>query len=662
MNDFDTQFIFGHGFDSSKPSGVHGKYRHRWVEDNFVFSEKVGKQIPLPKENRHIGSSLSGTRYRIFWWLILIVFLGVSARLIFLQIDRGGSFAALAEQNRQRVIPIQSERGLIFDRNGVQLAENIPSFSLAVVPQDLPRKFEDRNLMVKRLAELSNQTEESIANVLEEYGAYSYESIVIKENLDYASALKIMIAAGELPGIQIQRGSKRNYLNYNNDDSASSTPFAMSHILGYINKMDSSELRSLYGHGYYPSDSIGKIGVEKSYEAELRGVFGRRKIEVNALGKGISVLSEEAPIPGKHLKLSIDLEMQKKLEQIIENSLVANHKKRASGIVINPNNGEVLALVSLPAFDNNDFSGGISVEDYNKYLNNEDHPLFNRSIAGLYPSGSTIKPAIAAAALQAGIITPASHFLSNGGLRIGAWFFPDWQAGGHGSTNVRRAIAWSVNTFFYYIGGGYGDFHGLGVEKLVAFLKEFGFSEKLGIDLPGENSGFIPTIDWKEKAKDEQWYIGDTYNLSIGQGDLLVTPLQIAEMTSAIANNGSLFVPHLVKSLVDPLTNKESIKEPSIVREKYFKAEYLNTVRLGMRDCVEYGSCRLLSTLPFKVAGKTGTAQWSKNKENHAWFTSFAPFDKPQIVLSVLVEEGGEGSGISVPVAYEFLKWWGLNR
>ncbi len=659
MNDWDSQFIFGPDLNVGRDPSMLGKYRHGWVEENVVFTEKVGKQLPSPKGNSHIGSGLAPVRLVLFLSVILLVFTAIIARLIFLQIGQGGNFEALAERNRQRILPIPAERGLIFDRDNVQLTENIPSFALAVVPQDLPRNPDERAQVVKRLAELSNKDEKVVAEILLEYSAYSHESIVVQENIDYDTAIKLMIDAGNLPGIQIQRGSKRHYYNYNNVvTNASSTMFSLAHVLGYIGKLDPAELNKLYTLGYYPSDAVGKTGVEKFYETDLRGVYGRRRIEVNALGREQSVLAEEAPVPGKHLKLSIDLEMQNKLEEIINNSLTASNKKRAAGIAMNPNNGEILALVSLPAFDNNDFSGGISTENYERYINNKDHPLFNRAISGLYPSGSTIKPAIAASALQAGIITSASSFLSNGGLRIGAWFFPDWQAGGHGVTNVRRALAWSVNTFFYYIGGGFGDFHGLGVEKLIAFLKEFGFSEKLGIDLSGEQSGFLPSKNWKEETKKEQWYIGDTYNLSIGQGDILVTPLQIAEMTMAVANGGSLYVPHVVKSIINPVAKTESVIEPKLVREKYFKPDYLYTVRLGMRDCVEYGSCRLLGQLPFRVAGKTGTAQWNSDKENHAWFTSFAPFDNPQIVVTILVEEGGEGSSVSAPIAYEFYKWW----
>ena len=269
---------------------------------------------------------------------------------------------------------------------------------------------------------------------------------------------------------------------------------------------------------------------------------------------------------------------------------------------------------------------------------------------------------IATAALQEGIITAKTTFLSNGGLRIGNWFFPDWQAGGHGLTNVRRSIAWSVNTFYYYIGGGFEHFVGLGVDRITAYLKEYGLSEKLGIDIPGEQPGFLPSKEWKESVKGERWYVGDTYNLSIGQGDLLVTPLQINSLISTIANGGTLYKPHLMKYEEDPITKEKVIYETEVLNDNIVNSEYTEQARLGMKDCVDYGSCRRLSLLPFTSAGKTGTAQWSSTKENHAWFTAFAPYDNPEITLTVLVEEGGGGADVSAPIAFDILNWWWKNK
>jgi penicillin-binding protein 2 len=315
-------------------------------------------------------------------------------------------------------------------------------------------------------------------------------------------------------------------------------------------------------------------------------------------------------------------------------------------------------MVSLPSYDNNQFAVGISTKDYQMLIENPDQPLFNRSVSGEFPSGSTIKPVMAAAALQERVVSENTKFQSSGGLRIGQWFFPDWQAGGHGSTDVRKAIAQSVNTYFYYIGGGYEEFQGLGVERIVRYGKLFGLGEQTGIDLPGEAKGFLPTPDWKKEAKGEPWYIGDTYHLSIGQGDLLVTPLQVAMYTAAFANGGTLFRPHLVKTVLfgdDRIMT--SVKEEPI-REKFIDEYDMQVVRDGMRQTVLSGSARSMQSVPVPVAGKTGTAQWSSKKDPHAWFTGFAPYDNPAVAITVLIEEGEEGSSVAVPVAREFLTWY----
>lgn len=641
-------------------NALDGRYRNAWTEESMYWDKKAGRQIAMIGEKDHVGSSFHKKKVFYFFIFLICTFFFLGTRMLYLQVIRGGDYRAWAENNRQRVIPIVSERGLIYDRNDIQLTKNIPNFALALVPQDLPRKKENREQIITRLADLTEQNPEEIRATLEEYGSYSYESIVIGEDIDYDRALSILLASADLPGIQIQRASKRLYLNdfLNIKQYEESTPYSLSHVLGYTGKLNREELDELYSQGYLPSDNIGKTGIEKSFEPFLRGTYGKKRIEVNAAGKEQSVLAEEEPKPGFHLKLAIDAQIQKNLERVLSNNLKVSGKKRASGIAMDPQTGEVLALVSLPAFDNNDFSGGISTEKYQGYIENEDRPLFNRSLSGTYPSGSTIKPAVALAALEEGIINASTSFLSNGGLQVSSWFFPDWKAGGHGQSNVRFSLAWSVNTFYYYIGGGFEDFVGLGVAKITDYLREFGFSQQTGIELPGEGVGFLPSKEWKKEYKDERWYVGDTYNLSIGQGDLLTTPIQIANYTVALANGGTIYKPHIVKSVIDPISKEEQNIEPEILNENFISRTHINTVRLGMKDCVDYGSCRRLSLLPFSVAGKTGTAQWSSNKENHSWFTSFAPFDNPKITVTIIVEEGGGGSELAGPIAFDFYNWW----
>jgi penicillin-binding protein 2 len=426
-----------------------------------------------------------------------------------------------------------------------------------------------------------------------------------------------------------------------------------------LGKLSPNELTNLRPQGYGPADSIGKTGIEKNYEAELRGTFGRKKIEVDAAGKEQNILAVDPPKPGKDLYLSIDLEAQHVLEQLVKASADATHKERYAAVAMDPRNGEISAMVSWPTYNNNDFSGGISSAAYKTYIDNKNRPLFNRAIAGLYPPGSTAKLMVAAAALQEGVATVNTTVNSVGGLQVGNRYFKDWKAGGHGITNVVRALAWSVNTYFYYVGGGYEKFVGLGVERLTKYFAMFKLDTRTGIDLPGEPSGFIPSPSWKQATEHERWYVGDTYNISIGQGGLLVSPLTVARWTAAAATGGSLVTPHVAKTFVDPDTKQSNELKYPHEQITTISQQNFAIVRSGMRECVKSGSCQLLNGLPFASGGKTGTAQWSNSHPTHAWFTSFAPFDNPKIVVTVLVEDGGEGSQVAMPIAKNFLAWWG---
>lgn len=642
-----------------------------WVEDSFSFESPIGKQVPVPMSDQFFGKSISNKKITFLFGFFCFVFVLLFTRLINLQIVKGAYYRERADINSERIVSIPSERGIIYDRNKIPLTQNIPSFSLAISPQDLPRSTPELQKIAKRLAELTGKPETEIYTTLDDFRSNKnkYRSLVIQENLEYEAALSFQIEASDLPGVHIERGSKRlyydNFSSSNIPTLASSTVAnakTLSHVIGYLGKVNPTELQDLEEKGYLLSDSLGKNGIEKSYEEYLRGTYGRRRVEVDTSGKQQVVLSEEPPQPGSHLILAVDTKIQMKLEEIIQNNLAKFQKDRGVAIAMNPNNGEILALVSWPAFNNNDFSGGIGIEKYKNYLEDKNLPLFDRAISGTYPSGSTIKPAIAAAALQEEIITQGTTIPSTGGIQVGPWFFPDWKAGGHGSTDVRKSLAESVNTFYYTIGGGNGNIDGLGIEKISQYLSLFGIGNPLGIDLPGEGAGFIPSRQWKEETKKERWYIGDTYNISIGQGDLLVTPLQIANITATVANGGTLYRPHLLKAWMDPKTKQETPFENVAVRSDFVDPYNFTVVRQGMRDCVMEGACRRLATLPVQVAGKTGTAQWNSNKENHAWFTSFAPYNNPQIVLTVLVEEGREGSETAVPIAYDFYKWWGENH
>ena len=623
-----------------------------WVEESFEVGISVEAETDSGDDGRKIrkeflGLALNQKRLTVFLIFIFGILGILFGRTAYLQIVRGEHYRQMAEGNRIRTIYTAAERGIIYDRNSVALVKNVPTFSLYLIPTDFPKDDEARTNTIEDLADVIKIQPKEIEDKLDKLSLYSYSPIMLLENIDYEEAVRLKIESSFLSGVDLKLESRREYLNGTEVITES-----LSHILGYVGKVNQKDLEER--EDYNSTDFIGKTGLELFYENLLRGQNGKRQAEVDALGKEKSVIAKEDPVRGKNITLTLDIEAQKKMEQIIKKYLTAAKKSRAAAIVIDPQNGEILSMVSLPAFDNNLFAKGISSEEYGVLRDDPNYPFLNRAVMGEYPSGSTIKPVIAAAALQEGIINRNTSFLSVGGLRISSWFFPDWLGGGHGLTNVTKAIADSVNTFFYIIGGGYDKFEGLGVDRIVKYARFFGFGEKLGVDLPNEAEGFLPTEEWKEQAKGEQWYIGDTYHLAIGQGDLLVTPLQIASSTTVFANGSTLYRPHFLEAI-------ESDKIPTenyLIRENFISKENINIIREGMRQTVTSGSAEKLLDLPVTSAGKTGTAQWSTTKPPHAWFTAFAPFQNPEISVTVLVEEGEEGSRISLDIAWEFMMWY----
>lgn len=643
-----------HDISSINDGDLKGKYRHEWVEETFAPETHTDNPRPLGTRN-FLGRSIDKKRVKIFTNLIILGFLIILSKIVYWQIINGDKYLALSEGNRIRMRAIPAERGVILDKFAKQLVQNIPNFSLNIIPQDVPREGSKRREVVESVATTTGFSYEEIEALLYKYRFHRLESIVVKENLDYDVALKQYIRNADLPGVNIESGMRRDY-EYTHTDNPEKI-LSLSHILGYLGKLNDEEMEKLRNEGYLISDNIGRTGLEKTYEKFLRGTYGQKKIEVDAYGREQNVVAEEAPTPGQNLFLSLDLEAQQQLEKIIIKKATKN-TPRLAAIAMDPNTGGILAIVSWPAYDNNKFAGGISREDYTTLSTDPNRPLFNRAISGVYPSGSTIKPVMVAAAMEEGIITKNTTIMSVGGIQVGNWFFKDWRAGGHGATNAVRAIAWSINSFFYYIGGGYRNFEGLGIDRIVKYLKKFGLGTATGIDLNGEADGLVPDPVWKQMTKKEQWYIGDTYNMSIGQGDLLVTPLQVAVWTAAIANGGRIVQPYLVEKLVNPTTDAvlELGKKPS---RPVVSATAVDLAKKGMWECVKTGSCGLLSYLSFTSGGKTGTAQWSATKNTHAWFTAFAPYENPKVVITVLMEEGGEGGVVSIPIAREFLAWWG---
>jgi penicillin-binding protein 2 len=655
-------FRFGQLKDSS--------YYRDWTEHSFLSGNQ---------DKEAVGKTFNVNRLIFFKALIFLFMFLLVSRTAWLQVVKGSHYALLSENNRVRTENIESKRGIIYDRAGQALVRNTSNFILSLRPIDLPKDEMERDLLLRYVsrviddmpvAEISGGgglklisdgpsfkiLKDSLAKV-KPYSLEAYQPLFVAENINYEAALQLILERENLPGIIVEARIRREYpFTFKNSEEDSSLS-SLSHILGYTGKISEDGLK-FFGPSYKLTDYVGKTGLEYTWERELKGLRGFKRFEVDALGRRKKIINETVPVAGSNLSLSIDLKLQEKVEAITKDWLNKTKTNRAAIVVMDPNNGQILALVSLPAYDNNLFARGISYNDYQLFLEDENNPLFNRAISGEIPSGSTIKPIIAAAALQEKVISEHTSFLSNGGLRIGQWFFPDWRAGGHGMTNVKKAIAESVNTFFYYIGGGYQDFVGLGVDRLGEYMRLFGMGEKSGIDLNGEAKGLVPTRERKEKLKNEAWYIGDTYHISIGQGDVLVSPLQVANFTSAIANSGILFKPSLVRALLDEDNNIVRLIEPEIIRQGFIDQYNLQIVREGMRQTVTEGSARSLLSLPVSSAGKTGTAQWSSLRDNHAWFTAFAPYENPELVITVLVEEGKEGSEVAVPIAREIMAWY----
>ncbi len=641
----DGYFVTGDGL---MPFETGARFDPQWGNP-YVDKEKddtSGKEF--------LSLSLSHERLNLFFSILALGLLLLLSKILYLQIIKGDYYKQVAEGNRIRIQTVKSNRGIIYDRTGMPLVQNIPDFSLYMVPADLPAKQEEKDQVFSDVSRISGIEKEEIMRAAESEEVYIGQPIELKPALGYDEALLLKISEQRLPGIYVETGNRRKYFNENN--------LSMSQILGYTGKLTQEEWEANKDKGYTLTDYIGKTGIELQYEKELKGTHGKKQVEVDALGVEKKILAQEPPVDGDSLVLSIDFELQAKAIEILEKYLEDQHREKGAIVMIDPRNGEILAMINYPSFDNNDFSGGISSEKYRRLLEDENRPLYDRAIKGEYPSGSVIKPVIAAAALEDGIINEHTSFLSSGGISVGGWFFPDWLAGGHGITDVRKAIAQSVNTFFYIVGGGYGGTKGLGPERIHYYAELFGLNKQLGVDLPGESGGLIPTPQWKMETKNEPWYIGDTYHMAIGQGDVLVTPLQVAAYTSVFANGGTLYRPHFLKQVIDPKGKVKKEIEPEIIREDFISDHTINVVREGMRDTVLYGSGRRLSLLKFSSAGKTGTAQFSTKKDPHAWFICFAPYEKPQIAMAILVEEGEEGSIIASPMAKEILEWWGEHR
>lgn len=627
---------------------VHHAERIRWTEESFLDVPRRYDAAP----SSFLGVFQGGYRVRILLIALLAVFTIFLVRVLYLQLFEGDTYAALSERNRIRTVIERAARGIIVDRRQRPIVVNEPEFILTITPAELPSDETTRRAL---LVKISSLLHEPLLTLTEEISALPRDLFIrrqalpFRDQIDYTDALRFMVEINQLPGFRVEVRERRSYPEtYVSRTEPYTIPQSIAHVIGYLGKIGIDELSARQQEGYLASDLVGKDGVERFYDRRLHGVHGKRYVEIDALGEEKFSLRREESKPGERLVLSIDLDVQRAAEEAITRvmaSLPKRYRKGAAAIALDPRSGAIRALVSLPVYSPRIFSGKTPADDITKLFNNPDRPLFARAVAGEYPSGSTIKPLFALAALAEGVITPTTSVSSVGGISVGPWFFPDWKEGGHGATDVRKAIAESVNTFFYTIGGGNGSFVGLGIDRMAQWLQNLNFGKPLGIDLPHEGKGLIPTPEWKKFVREERWYIGDTYHLAIGQGDILVTPLQIAAMTSVFANGGTLWKPSLVVQ-----------KEPQVLVEQIGSPALVQVVREGMRRTVTGGSAQSLQLLSVAAAGKTGTAEWSSKRKPHAWFTGFAPYNDPELVVTVLVEEGGEGSAVAVPIAREIFQ------
>ena len=613
--------------------------------EEILLDKEAAAKLEIPIKRTGI--------FNIFIIAIMILTLFL-ARAFWLQIWRGDYYALKASENSVRFYYNQAPRGIIYDRNNKALTLNAPGFNLLTIPADLPKKKESLNNWTQQISKILGKDDAEVADFIKNLNKNSTEPVSLGLNLDQTTLIELETHLSDLPGLFISKETKRNY---------SEGPY-FSHLIGYTGKVSVDDLK---GDSYYSLlDFIGKDGLEAQFEKKLRGTPAKIAVSVNSNNTVLKTLVAKEAQPGNNLILNIDGDLQKLLTDALYAKMAQTNAPGAAAVVLDVKSGKILSLVSLPNFDNNIFNNNLVNKLYQELANNKNRPFFNRAIGGFYPAGSTIKPFIASAALAENTIDPNYKIDDTlGYITVPNQYDPsitytyrDWRP--QGFVDMRRALAVSANVYFYEIGGGYKNVKGLGIDRIEKYLKLFGFGLPLGIDLPGETGGLVPNPAWKKAVKHENWYTGDTYNVSIGQGDVIITPLQLATAIAAVANGGTLWRPKLVSKITDSNNNTLEEFKSETIRTNLVDNDKLEIVREGLRDAVTEGTVYLLKDLPIKVAGKTGTAQVysNLNKKTNAWFTGFAPYEDPQIALAIVIESAGEGSTAAVPVAKEVFQWY----
>jgi len=601
-------------------------------------------------------TTIFNRRMLVVTLIIFLLTVGLISRLVYLQIINQQHYSTLSENNRVNILPIAPPRGLIYDRNGILLAQNLPSFTLDLIPEHIP----DLNATLAELKKRIQLTDEDI----DRFNRFRkqkrrFEGIPLRFRLTDEEVARIAVDQYRLPGVEIKAELSRHY------------PLGKMavHAIGYVGRISENELDDIDASNYSATTHIGKVGVEKSYEDLLHGKVGFQRVETNAQGRILRVLERTLPQPGKNLYLNLDA----RLQAVAEDSF--KHENGAL-VAMDPSNGAVLALVSMPNYDPNLFVNGIDTDTYNKLTSSPDQPLFNRSLRGQYPPGSTVKPFLGLAGLEMDVINPKHKIDCQG------WYtlpnddrrYRDWKKWGHGETDVSKAITQSCDVYFYELA------QQLNIDRMHQFLSQFGMGKRTGIDIRGELPGLLPSREWKRRTHHLPWFPGETLITGIGQGFMLTTPLQLADITAALSEHGLRQTPRMAYAIQNPGNNNFTVLEPKPAGQipRVDDANW-NTVIQAMHNVLQgpHGTARGSGYgLKYQAAGKTGTAQVfgikqdeeyveedvAKKLRDHALFIAFAPLDKPKIAVAVVVENGGSGSAAAAPIARRVMDQYLLRQ
>jgi len=589
-----------------------------------------------------------------------ILVIGVLAvKLAQLQVTDGTHLAALALANSVRHVVLEADRGIIYDRHGAALVQNSPVWSIAVVPAGLPSDARDRTKELIELAHLSGVPEGTLATELLA-APDLFAPVTVKANLAQADELAVSERLPDLPGASITQRSVRTYVD----------PMVFGHVLGYVGPIDGLQIRQLKAVGYQPDEMVGKVGVEAGLESLLRGMDGWADVEVDARGQVVKVLAARAPVAGDAVYLSLDAGLQKATAVSLAAGLTRDNKLAGASVVIDPSSGEVLAMVSLPGYDTNLFTHGISRADYDRLLKDPEKPLLNRAIAGQYAPGSTFKMVTATAGLQEGKITAQTLLSCPPYINVNGWIYHNWASYSLGWMNVAKALATSCDTFFYQVASMVGDV------TLARYARAFGFGQAKGIEMPGVMPGLVPDRIWKQlecgvpdlNSDACRWTEGDTITFGIGQSYLLTTPLNQAVYVAAVANGGRVLRPTLVHFVRDPAGQLMSRQQTEVTGTVPASADNIQAVREGMREEINrpynMNYWFRAAGVPADGGGKTGTAQWGGSGldlPTHAWFVFFAPYAQPEIALSVFVERGELSEVEAAPIGVDIMKFYRSN-